>query len=138
MLVEFLHSLNIQEGFREGLFWYFEMRFIDLMGYKPTWDKCLSCGGTLNVHASYFQPENGGLLCRNCGGSGGGLAVDSETLEILYWLQNCGMEEAVKLEPSAGHKANIRKMFDLYFRSHIEHLKGLQSLAIFYQMEAAA
>jgi len=108
------------------------------MGYKPTWDKCLVCRGTLGKGESYFQPQNGGLLCHDCGTSGGGLAVDSETLEILYWMQSCRIEDVARLDPRPGQKANIRKMFDLYFRSHIEHLKGLRSLALFYQMESAA
>jgi DNA repair protein RecO len=133
-----LSGLDRQDGFLEGLIWYFQMHFIDLMGYKPTWDSCLNCLGTLGQGASYFQPQNGGLLCHSCGSSGGGLAVDSETLEILYWMQGCRIEDVLRLEPQPGQKANIRKMFDLYFRSHIEHLKGLRSLMLFYQMETAA
>jgi len=137
LLADILSNLDRYDGFLEGLFWYFEMHFIGLMGYQPNWNSCLSCSGVLGGGKAYFQPQNGGLLCSRCGAAKGGLIVDGETLEILFWLQRCRSEEATRLQTQPVQKANIRKMFDLYFKSHIEHLRGLRSLDLFYEMSDA-
>lgn len=135
LLTTMLRSINSGEGFLEGIFWFFEGHFIDLMGYKPTWDKCLECSGSLGVEGGFFQPPSGGLLCSRCGEVGGGLVVGSETLEILYWLQRGDLKDVVNLNPSPAQKAEIRKMFDLYFKTHIDHMKSLRSLGLYYELE---
>lgn len=135
LLVEFLHAMDTGRGFLEAYFWFFESRFIEIMGYKPTWERCLACGNTFGNAGGFFQPENGGLLCYSCGVKKGGLRIEGETIEILYWLQKAKWEELGLLNPSLRQKAEIRKMFDIYFRTHIEHLRGLKALEFFYGME---
>lgn len=132
MMVRYLGAMNESEGFLEGCLWYFEGRFIGMMGYQPTWDRCLDCNGSLGAGGGFFLPVNGGLLCRECGSRRGGLRIEGETLEILFWLQGAALEEASRLNPPSGLKAEIRKMFDLYFRTHIEHMRPLKSLAVYY------
>jgi len=133
-----LEGLDSGSGFLEGFYWYFESRFIDIMGYKPTWDACLDCGGSLGAGGGFFQPHNGGLLCPACGGRRGGLRVGGETLEILYWLQRCKPEDIGKLRPVPGQKAEIRRMYDIYFRTHIENMKPIRSLELFYETESCS
>jgi DNA repair protein RecO (recombination protein O) len=135
MTVRYLRAMNGSDGFLEGHFWYYEGRFIELMGYQPTWDRCLDCGGSLGAGGGFFLPANGGLLCRECGSRRGGLRIEGETLEVLFWLQGTDLEEAGRLKPPPGQKAEIRKMFDLYFKTHIEHMKPLKSLAVYYGLE---
>jgi DNA repair protein RecO (recombination protein O) len=135
LLCSVLSQLDGGQGFLEGYFWYFESHFIDIMGYKPTWDNCLECNVSLGGEGGFFQPGNGGLLCPGCGSRHGGLRVGGETLEILYWLQRGDLNEAGRLNPNAGQKSSIRKMFDLYFRTHIEGMKPLKSLGLYYEME---
>jgi DNA repair protein RecO (recombination protein O) len=134
LIISVLKSINLETGFLEGFFWYFESHFIDLMGYKPKWESCLECHESLGTSGGYFQPQSGGLLCNGCGSAHGGLVVQGETLEILFWLQKCQQEEVGNLNPSAGQKAEIRKMFDLYFRTHIDPMKSLNSLKLFYEL----
>jgi recombinational DNA repair protein (RecF pathway) len=105
-----------------------------MMGYKPTWDACLICHKSLGTDGGYFQPQSGGLLCSGCGTTGGGLVIGGETLEILYWLQGCELSEAGSLDPAVSQKKEIRRMFDQYFKTHIEHMKSLRSLEMYYRM----
>ncbi len=132
LLISVLQTLNEQEGFLEGILWYFESHFIHLMGYKPKWDHCLDCNQSLGREGGFFQPQSGGLLCSRCGLPKGGLVVGGETLEILFWLQRCLLKEAFHLEPSLNQKLEIRKMFDLYFKTHIDHMPSLKSLGFYY------
>jgi len=134
-LTSMLRGVDRGGGFLEGYLWFFESHFIDLMGYKPTWDACLECGGSLGAEGGFFQPQSGGLLCSHCGGAAGGLVVEGETLEILYWLQRNELKDVGNLNPSPVQRAEIRKMFDLYFKTHIDHMKSLKSLKLFYEFE---
>jgi DNA repair protein RecO (recombination protein O) len=136
LLVEYLRAMNTGKGFLEAYFWFFETHFIEIMGYRPTWERCLECQGFLGSEGGFFQPENGGLLCYSCGVKRGGLRIEGETVEILYWLQKAKWEEVGLVKPDLRQKAEIRKMFDIYFKTHIEHLRGLKALEFFYGMEA--
>ena len=62
--------------------------------------------------------------------------MGNETLEILYWLQSADLDQVGRLKPNRAQRAEIRKMFDLYFRTHIEHMGSLRSLGLFYEFEA--
>lgn len=135
LLVSTLDALDRGDGFYEAFLWLFESRFIELMGYKPTWHQCLACGTSLGFEGGYFQPQSGGLLCRACGSMKGGLDVPGEILEILFFLQKTDAVSAGHLKPDNVQKAQIRRMFDLYFKTHIEAMKGLQALRIFEQLE---
>ncbi|MCK5145804.1 DNA repair protein RecO [bacterium] len=127
-----LSALDRMDDFLEAYIWYFQTHFIGLMGYKPIWDSCLHCGTSLGLEGGAFHPESGGLICRNCGG--GGLWVSSDTLEILFFLQRCNQDEAGSLKPGKAQKFEIRKLFDLYFRAHIEHMKRIESLRLYYSL----
>jgi len=129
-----LSAIDREDDYLEGLLWFFESHFIGLMGYKPTWDACIRCGGSLGGDGGRFQSESGGLLCPPCGRGKGGLAVSGETLEILFWLQRTDIREAGRLSPANVQQAEIRKMFDLYFRTHIDHMGSLRALKIFYEL----
>ena len=133
LVISTLKILESEDGFLEGIIWYFQSRFIDLMGYKPTWHFCLDCKASLGANGGFFQPRSGGMLCNSCGSLHGGLVVQGETLEILYWLQGETLKEAAKLNPEPIQKAEIRKMFDSYFKTHIDHLKSLRSLELYYE-----
>jgi DNA repair protein RecO (recombination protein O) len=134
LTADVLSALNHSHGFLEGALWFYETHFIDMMGYKPSWDFCLACEQSLGMDGGYFQAGNGGLLCSHCGAVGGGLVIQGETLEILYFLQRTPLSDVFQLNPSPRQKAEIRKMFDLYFKAHIEHMKQLKALEIYYKM----
>lgn len=134
LLRDVLDVIDRSAGFTEGAVWFFESRFIDLMGYKPTWDACLRCGDPLSMKGGFFQAENGGLLCHDCGSAHGGLQVSGETLEILFWLQKAAAGESVRLDPEPGRIAEIRKMFDLYFRTHIDRMRTLRAMKLYTEM----
>ena len=80
------------------------------------------------------MPEKGGLRCQECEAAQGGLHVSSDTLEILFWLQKCGVNEVDQLQPEPAQQAEIRKLFDMYFKTHITHMRSLNSLEMFYHL----
>ncbi|MFO7890741.1 MAG: DNA repair protein RecO [bacterium] len=134
LLVDTLSSIDRNEKFMEGYFWFFEEHLIDIMGYKASWNSCLNCKKSLGFHGGLFQPDQGGLLCHDCSKNQGGLRISAETLEILYFLQKESLNHAADLHPGPYQIAEVRKMYDLYFKTHIEHMQGLRSLNLYYNL----
>jgi len=134
LLIQTLSAIDKSENFTEGCFWFFEEHLINIMGYKANWNSCLHCNKSLGFHGGLFQPEQGGLLCPACSKLQGGLRISAETLEILYFLQKESVAQATELSPGPHQIAEVRKMYDLYFKTHIEYMQVLKSLELYYSL----
>ncbi|MBN2415686.1 DNA repair protein RecO [bacterium] len=135
LLCSTLERLDRSEKFSEGIFWYFQNHFIELLGYRPNWSACLKCGASLRDSGGMFHPSRGGLVCGQCAGGAGGAVISGEALEILFWMQTCSISEACSIEPDPVQTAEIRRAFDLYFKTHLDYLRPLNSLKVFYEHE---
>jgi len=51
----------------ETLFWYFQLRVAEALGYRPELSQCANCGTALPAAATWFSPGLGGGVCRDCG-----------------------------------------------------------------------
>lgn len=51
----------------ESLFWYFQLRLAEALGYRPELSGCVSCNAALaGCEAPYFSAGLGGGLCSEC------------------------------------------------------------------------
>ena len=51
----------------ESLFWYFQLRLAEALGYRPELSGCVSCNAALSdCEAPYFSAGLGGGLCGDC------------------------------------------------------------------------
>tara|TARA_B100000686_G_scaffold330693_1_gene393282 strand:+ start:58 stop:900 length:843 start_codon:yes stop_codon:yes gene_type:complete len=70
----------------EALFWYFQLRMADSLGYRPELGHCVDCLSPLEGSSLWFSPALGGGLCVGCGSAaarvdyadGSGLVGDGE------------------------------------------------------------
>lgn len=46
---------------------YFEIRLLDLVGYRPQLFNCVSCHQEIKPQDQYFSVMDGGILCPSCG-----------------------------------------------------------------------
>ena len=46
---------------------YYELRLLDLAGFRPELHRCPTCGERLEPTDCYFGPVQGGVLCPECG-----------------------------------------------------------------------
>lgn len=51
----------------EALFWYYQLRVAEALGYRPELTACANCGAPLAGEAAWFCPGLGGGVCRGCG-----------------------------------------------------------------------
>lgn len=51
----------------ETVIHYYEMRLLDLLGFRPQLFECVDCGNQIQEEDQYFSPLVGGIICPKCG-----------------------------------------------------------------------
>ena len=67
-LLTMLHAIEVSPQ-PEIVFWYFLLKFVSFLGFKPDLRACLSCGRTDFPKGGWFVFKEGALLCPDCNGS---------------------------------------------------------------------
>jgi DNA repair protein RecO (recombination protein O) len=79
---------------------YFEIRLLDLLGFRPKLFQCAVCQKEIQAEDQYFSAEAGGVLCPNCGrGKSGTRPISLHTLRYLRHLQRSSFSEVNKYSP---------------------------------------
>jgi DNA repair protein RecO (recombination protein O) len=140
----------------EPLFWYFQLRLTEALGYRPELTECVGCRQGLATRGEVaFSPSLGGGLCRPCargGGAGavgegrgeavleadggyhypgwteGGYPVAAESMDFLARLQGLATyrKEAIPPRPHAG--GEIRRMLRGFVEYHCGQSGRLKAL----------
>jgi DNA repair protein RecO (recombination protein O) len=78
LLVDTLAALDGGQA-RAELLRVFELRLLDLVGLRPTVDRCVVCDGdgALDRDGQRFDARKGGVVCAECEGGGFALAADA-------------------------------------------------------------
>ncbi len=90
---------------------FFEVKFMALLGYTPTLDRCVACRGPLDAGAQMlFDAEKGGLTCQRCKHRSGGLIpLSAGAAKFLGKILTTGFAEAARLKPSPALLAEIAR-----------------------------
>ena len=70
----------------EPVFWYYQLRVAQALGYQPELSRCVGCGGGLDAPWLWFGAEAGGALCPQCG-HGQGVRLAGDSVRLLGQLQ---------------------------------------------------
>lgn len=80
---------------------YFEMRLLDLLGFRPELHKCVSCKRDIVAEDQFFSAERGGIVCNRCNINQPGIRpVSVGALRYFRHFQRSSFEDAKKAEPS--------------------------------------
>ncbi len=75
---------------------YFELRLLDLVGYRPELFRCVECGKEIRPEDQYFSASAGGVLCPNCGsGNRTARRLSLPVLKVLRHYQRSHYETAL-------------------------------------------
>jgi len=97
LLLETMEHL-CQAGDNELTLRYFELHLLNLVGYRPQLQQCVSCQSTLEPNLNSFCPGAGGMLCSNCSLSQISYSISANGLNGLRWLQNSDYDTARQLK----------------------------------------
>lgn len=140
-VVELLDRFTYEEGEHQGLYRllsetlerlclpgetdftvrYYEMRLLDLVGYRPQLGNCACCGVEIQPEDQFFSPRLGGALCRGCGKSEeGALPVSMPVLKAMRHYQRSSYPEARRLQLTSATNRQLEALMQHYLTFILE------------------
>jgi DNA repair protein RecO (recombination protein O) len=116
---------------------YFEIRMLDLLGFRPQLFRCVGCEEDIQPVNQYFSAEQGGVLCPNCGKAvPGARALDVETLKYLRHFQRSNYEQARLARPNNAVHTQMEILMEHYLKYLLE--RNLNTPAFVRRVRAQA
>ena len=114
---------------------YYEVRMLDLLGFRPHLFECANCGEKIKAVEQYFSPAAGGVLCPNCGaGLPGVWKVSVEALKYFRHFQRSAYPEAQQARrPSLDVQNELETLIQKYLTYLLE--RGLNSPGFIKQIK---
>ncbi len=107
---------------------YYEIRLLDLVGFRPQLFNCANCGNEIKPEDQYFSAAQGGVLCPNCGkGISGVRPVSLNALRYMRHFQRSSYSEASKAPLSPALDREMEMLLQHYITYVLE--RGLNTPA---------
>jgi len=76
---------------------YYELRLLDLLGFRPELFRCVGCGDEIQPQDQFFSPLLGGVLCPRCGSQDASARpISVNALRFLRHFQRSTYAEATR------------------------------------------
>lgn len=107
---------------------YYEVRLLDLAGFRPELFHCVRCGSEIQPQDQFFSFELGGVVCPRCGAPpGDARPVSMRMLKYLRHLQRSSYAEARRVGLPAAVRPELEALLQAYFTYLLE--RGLNTPA---------
>ncbi len=134
LLVTFLKLLNDSPP-REEYPRIFELRLLDLLGYRPRVTECSICNQVLPpADGAWFSYRHGGAVCSGCHmNAQGAVAISCETLKAMEAALRMDLMEVEGIQFSPQVLAEEREILPRFVQHQLG--KGLKSLRVMEEMQ---
>jgi DNA repair protein RecO (recombination protein O) len=100
---------------------YYEVRLLDLVGFRPQLFTCLGRGEEIQAEDQFFSFEKGGVFCPKCGVNEPGVRpVSMPALKILRHFQRSRYSEAQRLRLSDNVDQELENLMGYYLSYLLE------------------
>jgi DNA repair protein RecO (recombination protein O) len=114
---------------------YFEMRLLDLLGFRPQLQRCTACEAQIKPEDQYFSSEKGGVMCPRCGANiPGARPVSMSVLKFMRHFQRSSYEQARLANPGSALHTQIEILMQHYLTYLLE--RNLNSPAFLRKMHS--
>ena len=123
----------------ESLFWYYQLRAAEALGYRPELRQCIACQSELIGPWLWFSAALGGGLCAACG-QDNGVRMTGQSLTFLADLQGLKAYSVDVLPPAPPRRGEIRaalRGFLEYYGDERGRLRSLDFLDSLNRVESA-
>jgi DNA repair protein RecO (recombination protein O) len=112
---------------------YYEIRLLDLLGFRPELTNCVRCGTEIKAEDQFFDADLGGVLCPRCGANvPTARAVSMPVLKYLRHFQRSTFREASRAEVTPEVKSQIENLLNYYLTYLLE--RRLNSPAFLHEV----
>lgn len=119
----FALSMKAKSESIKTLFWAAFLKILQMMGYDPELDSCVSCQKPNPTHAAYYSPELGGIICSKDIPKGQVPAkISAAALGALRQFASLPLEEAAKSQ----YNSSIYKEIERFIFSFADYHMGLR------------
>ncbi|MDR1616694.1 MAG: DNA repair protein RecO [Syntrophomonadaceae bacterium] len=117
-LLKVLALLN-GRGYNPLFIRYFEIQLLIVLGYAPTWDRCVACGRK-KTGSTHFNIEGGGMVCGNCrAGFNNTFILSEESLGILRLLSKTAVPVLARIKASEAALRQLENFLEKYMQYHL-------------------
>jgi DNA repair protein RecO (recombination protein O) len=100
---------------------YYEIRTLDLLGFRPELYNCVRCQAEIKAEDQYFDAGQGGVLCPRCGPLvPTAQPVNMQTLKFLRHYQRSTFREASRVELPPGVRRDMERLLNDYLTYLLE------------------
>lgn len=120
LLVDTLTRLTT-EADRDLVIRFFELRLLDLVGFRPELFRCLGCGEEIRAQDQYFSAGEGGVLCPRCGERApGAQPISLDALKYMRHFQRSNFSEAKRARLSPETHRELENILQHYLTYLLE------------------
>lgn len=95
----------------------YELQLLSALGYAPTLDRCVTCGGAVEAKTVGFSPSLGGIVCpMDRFKASDAVALSQEAVSLLRQLEHADPEVILQLQPSARASAEVARSLRWFVR----------------------
>lgn len=100
---------------------YYEIRLLDLLGFRPNLTTCARCGAEIKAEDQFFDAELGGVVCPRCGTNvPNARAVSMAALKYLRHYQRSTFREASRAVLAPGVRREMESLLNHYLTYLLE------------------
>jgi DNA repair protein RecO (recombination protein O) len=112
---------------------YYEIRLLDLLGYRPQLFTCASCEAEIQAEDQFFSASQGGVLCPDCGRTAlDARPVSVQALKYLRHFQRSSYREAARARLSPELNNQLESLMEYYLTYLLE--RGLNTPAFLWRV----
>ena len=100
---------------------YYEVRLLDIVGFRPQLFQCMGCGTEILPQDQYFSASQGGVLCPTCGVQlKGSIPISMGALKYLRHFQRSNYSDAMRARISPTLNQEIETVMQYYLTYLLE------------------
>jgi len=120
LLASTLKRLETQPNLRTVIHSY-EVRLLDLLGFRPQLFECVDCGKPIKEEDQYFSPLVGGVLCPHCGSARSeAWPVGKDVLRYFRHLQRSKWQDVEEIIIPEDINKGLTDLIERYFTYLLE------------------
>lgn len=113
---------------------YYDVRLLDLVGYRPQLFECVRCGAAIQPENQFFAVLEGGVVCPRCGAHDRRLRpVSLAALKYLRHFQRSAYAQARRARPTDAVWSEMDNLMQAYLTAVLE--RRLHSTAFLRRLQ---